>query len=212
MGITFTNFITEKTGLRNPWKSPAVYRQALSEYCCISGTNQHIAISQIQSAVSYRQVGRSHVLEVDVFVEIMQFISYTLPGSVVGITTGYGLEGPGSNPGVSEIFRTCPERPWGPLSLLYIGYRVFPGGKIGWGVTLTPHPLLVPWSWKSRAIPLFTLWAVRPVQILSACTRMYFLNHKRSSKQSSFNLLRLKNCKISSTPTRKDLLKVQQAR
>jgi len=21
-------------------------------------------------------------------------------------------------------------------------------------VTLTPHPLLVPWSWKSRAIPL----------------------------------------------------------
>jgi len=28
-----------------------------------------------------------------------------------------------------EIFRTCPDRPWGPLSLLYNGYRVFPGGK-----------------------------------------------------------------------------------
>jgi len=24
-------------------------------------------------------------------------------------------------------------------------------------VTLTPHPLLVPWSWKSRAIPLLPL-------------------------------------------------------
>jgi len=24
---------------------------------------------------------------------------------------------------------------------------------------LTNHPLLVPWSWKSRAIPLPTLWA-----------------------------------------------------
>jgi hypothetical protein len=28
-----------------------------------------------------------------------------------------------------EIFRTCPDRPWGPPSLLYKGYRVFPGGK-----------------------------------------------------------------------------------
>jgi hypothetical protein len=28
-----------------------------------------------------------------------------------------------------EIFRTCPDRPWGPRSLLYNGYRVFLGGK-----------------------------------------------------------------------------------
>ena len=35
----------------------------------------------------------------------------------------------GSNPGGGEIFRTCPDRPWGPPSLLYNGYRVFPGGK-----------------------------------------------------------------------------------
>ena len=26
----------------------------------------------------------------------------------------------------SEIFRTCPDRPWGQPSLLYNGYRVFP--------------------------------------------------------------------------------------
>ena len=30
------------------------------------------------------------------------------------------------------------------------------------------------WSWKSRAIPLFPLWAVRPVQSLSACKRVHF--------------------------------------
>ena len=30
------------------------------------------------------------------------------------------------------------------------------------------------WSWKSRAIPLLPLWAVRPVQSLSACTRVTF--------------------------------------
>jgi hypothetical protein len=51
------------------------------------------------------------------------------PGSVVGIATGYGLTVRGSNPGGGEIFRTCPDRPWGPPSLLYNGYRVFPGGK-----------------------------------------------------------------------------------
>ena len=41
------------------------------------------------------------------------------------------------------------------------------------GVRLTPHPLLVPWSRKSRTIPLLPLWAVRLVQSLSACTVHY---------------------------------------
>ena len=50
--------------------------------------------------------------------------------SSVGIATRCGLDGPGSNPGVGEIFRTCPDRPWGQPSLLYSGYRVcFPGVK-----------------------------------------------------------------------------------
>jgi len=35
----------------------------------------------------------------------------------------------GSNPGGGEIFRTRPDRPCGPPSLLYDGYRVFPGVK-----------------------------------------------------------------------------------
>jgi len=35
-------------------------------------------------------------------------------------------------------------------------------------------PLLVPWSRKSTTIPLLPLWAVRPVQSLSACTRVHF--------------------------------------
>ena len=47
----------------------------------------------------------------------------------------------------------------------------FPEAQSGRDVTLTPHPLLVPWSRKVRAIPLLPLWAVRPVQSLSACTR-----------------------------------------
>jgi hypothetical protein len=55
-----------------------------------------------------------------------------------------------------------------------MGTRSFPGVKSGRGVTLTPHLLLVPWSRKSGAIPLLPLWAVRPVQSLSACTRVTF--------------------------------------
>jgi len=51
-----------------------------------------------------------------------------------------------------------------------LGTGPFLGVKSGQGVTLTPHPLLVPWSRKSRAIPLLSLWAVQPVQKLSACT------------------------------------------
>jgi len=41
-------------------------------------------------------------------------------------------------------------------------------------VRLTPHPILVPWSRKNTAIPLLPLWAVRPVQSLSACTKVHF--------------------------------------
>jgi hypothetical protein len=63
------------------------------------------------------------------------------------------------NPGTGGIFRTCPDRPWDPLSILYNGYRVFPGVKCGRSVLLTTHPLLVPLSWKSKAITLPTLWA-----------------------------------------------------
>ena len=47
--------------------------------------------------------------------------------SVQRLDTGWTIRG--SNPGGGEIFRTCPDRPWGPPSLLYNGYRVFPGGK-----------------------------------------------------------------------------------
>jgi len=39
-----------------------------------------------------------------------------------------------------EIFRTCPDRPWRPPSLLYIGYRVFPGGKVRPGRDADPSP------------------------------------------------------------------------
>ena len=54
------------------------------------------------------------------------YIVYECPSAFL-LATGWTVRG--SNPGGDEIFRTCPDRPWGPPSLLYNGYRVFPGGK-----------------------------------------------------------------------------------
>jgi hypothetical protein len=47
--------------------------------------------------------------------------------SVERLATGWTV--PGSNSDGGEILRTCSDRPWGPPSLLYNGYRVFPWGK-----------------------------------------------------------------------------------
>jgi len=49
-------------------------------------------------------------------------------GSVVGIATGYGLDGPEIETRWGEIFCTCPDWPWDPPSLLSNEYRVFLGG------------------------------------------------------------------------------------
>ena len=55
-----------------------------------------------------------------------------------------------------------------------MGTGSLPGVKSGQAIMLTPHPLLLPWSRKSRSIHLLPLWTVRPVQSLSACTRVHF--------------------------------------
>jgi len=44
------------------------------------------------------------------------------------------------NPGGGEFFRNCPDRPWGPPSLMYNGYWVFPGGKEQSGCDAAPSP------------------------------------------------------------------------
>ena len=62
------------------------------------------------------------------------------PGRVVGIATAYGLDGPGIESRWGEIFCTSPDRPLGLPSLLYNGYRVFPGGKVLPGRDADPSP------------------------------------------------------------------------
>ena len=92
-------------------------------------------------------------------------------GSVVGIATGYRLDGPGIESRWGARFSAPVQTgPGAHPASCTMGTGSFQGVKRGRGVTLTPHPLLVPWSWKGIAIPLLPLWAIWPVQSLSACT------------------------------------------
>ena len=61
--------------------------------------------------------------------------------SSIDMATRYGLDGQGSNSGAGEVFCTRPDQPWGPLSILYNGYRVpFPGVKRPGGGANHPPP------------------------------------------------------------------------
>jgi len=115
----------------------------------------------------------NHIVTAVIFDSLVcPHITYVGRDSSIGMATGYWLDGPGIEsrwgrdfPHLSRpvLVPTQPPVQWIP--------GLFPGVKSGRGVTLTPHPLVVPWSRKGRAIPLLPLWAVRPVQSLSACTR-----------------------------------------
>ena len=86
--------------------------------------------------------------------------------------------------------RDFPPVPTGPgahPASCKMGTGSFPGVKSGRGVTLTTHPLLVPGSWKSRAIPLPTFWATpRPVtSALSLYLYLYlFIQYIRKSAKT----------------------------
>jgi len=67
--------------------------------------------------------------------------------SSVGIATGYGLDGLGIQFPVGESFSASVQT--GPGAHPAFGTLCtasFPVVKSGRGVTLTPHPVLVPWS------------------------------------------------------------------
>jgi hypothetical protein len=106
-----------------------------------------------------------------------------IPGSTVVIATGYRLDGPGIE---SRWGRDFPHLSRPALGTTQPPVQWVPGLSRGVkerpGVTLTFYPLLLPWSWKGRAIPLLPLWAIRPVQSLSDCTRVHF--YKSTSDKS----------------------------
>ena len=76
------------------------------------------------------------------------------PGNVVGLATGYGLDGPGIESRWGRGFRPVQTGPGAHPASRTMCTGSFPEVKSGRGMTLTPHPLIVPWSRKNRAVPL----------------------------------------------------------
>ena len=81
------------------------------------------------------------------------------PGSSVGIATELRAGRSGIESRWGQDFPPVQTGPGAHPGSCAMGTGSFPGIKCGRGVLLTTHPLLVPRSWKSRAIPLPTLWA-----------------------------------------------------
>ena len=68
-------------------------------------------------------------------------------GSSVSITTGYGLNVPGiESPWGTRFSAPVQTGPGAHPASFAMGSWSFPGVKSGRGMTLTPHPLPVPWS------------------------------------------------------------------
>ena len=112
---------------------------------------------------------------------IYSTIAHSGPGSSVGIATELRAGRSGDRIPMGARFSAPVQAGPGahPASCTIVTGS-FPGVKSGRGVLLTTYPLLVPWSRKSRTIPLLPPWAVRPVQGLSACTRVHFYNRTQA--------------------------------
>ena len=108
---------------------------------------------------SIRQPQQDLRVCVCIYIYIYIYIYTQGPGSSVGIATGCGLDDPGSNPGEGRDFPSVQTGPGAHLACCKMGTGSFPRVKCGRSVLLTTHRILVPRSWKSRAIPLPTLWA-----------------------------------------------------
>jgi hypothetical protein len=138
-----------------PWKLEKVYTLMFWKLWFWNNT-KNISISAYYNVYCWQEINRG-------------------PASLVGIATGYVLDGAGIEcqwgAGYSAPVLTGPGAQ--PASCI-MGTGSFPGVKSGRSVTLTPYSLLVPWSRRGRARPLLTPWAIRPVQNLSACTKVTF--------------------------------------
>jgi hypothetical protein len=87
-----------------------------------------------------------HICKPDLLYGKDRHLSVPIGGSFVGrdgsvgIGNCYGLDSQGIESWWGEIFRTRPDRLWGPPSLLYNGYRVFPWGKAAGSLRWPPTP------------------------------------------------------------------------
>jgi len=95
----------------------------------------------------------------DILIFILLYFNMFRPSSSIGIATELGAGRSGIESRWGRDFPTVQADSGTYPAFCKMGTGSFPRVKCGRGVLLTTHALLVPRSWKSRAIPLPTLWA-----------------------------------------------------
>jgi hypothetical protein len=83
--------------------------------------------------------------------------SFSWSGSSVGIATGYGLDGPGSISVGARFSAPVQTGPAAHPASCTMGTGSFPRVECGRGVTLTPHPVLLPRSKNRVDLYLYSL-------------------------------------------------------
>jgi hypothetical protein len=105
------------------------------------------------------------------------------PGSSVGIATGYGMDGPGiESRWRARFYAPVQTGPGAHPASCTMGTGSFPGVESGRGVTLTPHPSLVPRSKKRVELYLYSpqgpSWPVERVKTyLEVTNNMHWFYH-----------------------------------
>jgi hypothetical protein len=103
-------------------------------------------------------------------------------GIAQSVATCYGLGGPEIESRWAAIFRTHPDRPWGPPSLLYNGYRVFPGGKAAGA-----------WRWPPTPPGADVEWRVEPSWPVLGWTFTFYINAQHNRRLFSFAAYSVRN-------------------
>jgi len=91
--------------------------------------------SEMQTEPSFFQIELTYWN--GLFWRFLLFLVGPVAHSVYQLTTGWTIR---DGIPVGTRFSAPSDRPWGPPSLLYKGYGVFPDGRGGRGVGLTPPP------------------------------------------------------------------------
>ena len=115
--------------------------------------------SKILKAFTHSSIRATFTTYLSLFDLITLIILDGGPGSSVGIATKLRAGMSGIESRWERDFPPVETGPGTHLASCKVGTGSFQGVKCGRGVLLTTHPLLVPRSWKSRAISLPTLWA-----------------------------------------------------